>query len=121
MVAVVNGSMGVERAERKRRIAAWRLSERAAARARLPGPEVQLRALFDDVNQHLQHGTCDHTLRFARAWLTANDIPAQPVVAWLQENGGHCDCEVIANAEQAFEAATGVSPRCEPDSGGGPL
>jgi hypothetical protein len=29
----------------------------------------------------------------------------ETVLAWLDANGGHCDCEVLLNAEQCFEAA----------------
>jgi hypothetical protein len=28
-------------------------------------------------------------------------------VAWLHDNGGYCDCEALANAEEAWEAAIG--------------
>lgn len=27
------------------------------------------------------------------------------VVPWLEQNGGHCDCEVIANVEEAVSNA----------------
>jgi hypothetical protein len=48
---------------------------------------------------------CDHTLRLVREWCGQADVECGSVEAWLHDNGGHCDCEALANAEQAFEEA----------------
>ena len=32
-------------------------------------------------------------------------LPTEHVVAWLHENGGSCDCEALANAEEAWQEA----------------
>ncbi len=33
--------------------------------------------------------------------------PKNDLVPWLQELGGYCDCEVLANVEQQFEKILG--------------
>jgi hypothetical protein len=40
---------------------------------------------------------CDHTLKHARQWCEAHDIPFESIKAWLHANGGFCDCEVLFN------------------------
>ena len=34
-----------------------------------------------------------------------NSLPEEAVVSWLEENGGHGDCEALTNAEQVVEEA----------------
>lgn len=83
----------------------WKADQRAAARAKLPLPNEQLQALFEMLDVELPRQGCDHTLRLTRAWLAASELPVEPVVAWLEENGGFCDCQAMANAEQAWRDA----------------
>lgn len=93
----------MDRAEKKRRVEEWAREQRTAARAKLPLPDNQLKALFDHVNELLESEGCDHTRRFTEGWLAANAVTAKLVLTWLADNGGYCDCEVIANAEEAWE------------------
>jgi len=94
-----------DKQNRKAAQAAWKAQQRAAARARFPLPEDQLSAMFDALDVELSRHSCDHTLRLAREWCERSGVEAAPVEAWLQDNGGYCDCEALANAEQAFEEA----------------
>ncbi len=64
-----------------------------------------MQALFDMLDAELPQRGCDHTLRFVRAWLSRQGLNVASVEAWLHENGGHCDCEALANAEQAWREA----------------
>jgi hypothetical protein len=91
--------------ERKRRLRAWRESERATARAALPLPDAELKALFDVLDVSLPSHGCDHTLRLTREWAAARGHEVEPLVTWLNDNGGFCDCEALANAEQAWREA----------------
>ena len=93
----------MDRAEKKRRVKEWARTERVAARMKFPLPDHQLQALFAYVNEHLEGEGCDHSCRFMEGWLSNNGITADPVRTWLEENGGYCDCEVIANAVEAWE------------------
>jgi hypothetical protein len=96
---------GPGKRERKAALKAWKAAERVAARARFPLPPDRLKALFDTLDVELPRLACDHSLRLVRAWCARHHVDPAPVEAWLHENGGHCDCEALFNAEQAFEDA----------------
>lgn len=81
--------------DRKR---AWKQQQQIAARESFPMADSLLESLFESVDEKVQVGGCDHTLRFTDAWLSANEQPAGKVLAWLKEHGGFCDCEVLANS-----------------------
>ena len=100
-MADFNGKRG-----RKESLDRWKAEQRAAAREKLPLTNGQMRALFDMLDAELPRNACDHTLRLTRAWLESKGLQGDPVVAWLRVNGGHCDCEALANAEQAWRDAT---------------
>lgn len=87
---------------RKEALNRWKAEQRAAARAKLPLPDEQIKALFDVLDKELPRQGCDHTLRVTRNWLTAQGLPVEPVVAWLHDHGGFCDCEALANAADAI-------------------
>ncbi|HTD22186.1 MAG TPA: DUF2695 domain-containing protein [Terriglobales bacterium] len=78
-------------------------SEREIERARLPLNNTAMHELFDYVDEKLSATACDHTLTHTHAFLSTAGLPLQKVITWLEEHGGYCDCEVIANAEEAWE------------------
>jgi len=97
-----------ERPDKRRRKEAldqWKAQQRAAARAKLPLPDSQLKAVFDMLGVELARQGCDHSLRLVRHWLEGNGLPVDRVEEWLHANGGHCDCEALANAEQTWRDA----------------
>jgi hypothetical protein len=96
-----------DKRSRKEAIGRWKAEQQAAARAVLPLPEEKMQALFDMLDAELPEQGCDHTLRLTHAWLDAEGLPVEPVIEWLRANGGYCDCEALANAEEAWQAATG--------------
>ncbi len=68
----------------------------------IPMSPADLQALFD----HLTRDgvpECDHTLREAQAFLKKRKLKDEPIVAWLQQHGGYCDCEVTLNVIPDFE------------------
>jgi hypothetical protein len=64
-----------------------------------------MQAMFDMLDEVIPREGCDHSLRLIRIWLGSNGLPVEPVVIWLQSNGGYCDCEALANAEEAWRSA----------------
>jgi hypothetical protein len=67
-----------------------------------------LRELGDYLDQQLARSDdCDDTLRHTIRWLKRNDLSVQACVAWLENEGGYCDCEVILNV---------ITPRFLPGS-----
>jgi len=81
----------------------WKKAEKDAARAMFPLPNDKLEAMFDAVEQALEEAECDHSLRVTIEWLRASGFDIDAVVAWLENNGGFCDCEVILNARGHWE------------------
>jgi hypothetical protein len=94
-----------DKRSRKEALDRWQAGQHASARAKLPLPDDQMKALFDMLDIEFPRQGCDHTLRLTRAWLESNALPVEEVVAWLHENGGNCDCEAFANAEPAWHDA----------------
>jgi hypothetical protein len=81
----------------------WRERQLAAARQRFPLSEQHLDQLFGGVEMALDTASCDHTLRLTRAWLAKHKVQPEPVLEWLEDHGGFCDCEVVMNAAFHFE------------------
>ncbi len=94
-----------EKRNRKEALHRWKSEQRAAARAKLPLPDAHMRAMFDMLDRDFPRQGCDHTLRLTRAWLIQHELPVETVVVWLNDHGGYCDCEALANAEQAWRDA----------------
>jgi hypothetical protein len=90
----------------------WVEQQRANARASLPLDTTGMRALFDWLSKMLPELGCDRTRRLTVAWLQEQGHPVDRVLAWLDKNGGYCDCEVLANAEASFEFAAKPSAGC---------
>lgn len=55
--------------------------------------------LFDYIDTTLESHGCDHTLKYTKKFLENNNLPLKKIIEWLEENGGYCDCEVLANIE----------------------
>ena len=83
----------------------WREGQRAEARAELPLEIDELKTMFDMLDAELPRHGCDHTRRLTRRWLEGRGHDAEPVFAWLDQHGGCCDCEVLANVEQHVDDA----------------
>jgi hypothetical protein len=94
-----------DKPSRKAALAAWKAQQREATRIKWPLPEEQLLALFDMLDVELPQRGCDHTLRLVREWCVRIGVEAGQVERWLHNNGGYCDFEALANAEEAFENA----------------
>ncbi len=92
---------------RKEALDRWKADQRANARAKLPLPDEHLQSMFDLLVDALPQRGCDHSLRLTMEWFELNKLPIEPVLTWLHENGGYCDCEALGNSEQAWHDATG--------------
>lgn len=59
----------------------------------------QLDSLGDFLDEKLYGCTCNHTLDFTKEWIDRN-MPKNKksnILKVIQEKGGFCDCEVLAN------------------------
>ena len=84
----------------------WREQQRKAALAGLPLPVTELRAMFNMLEAELPRKGCDHTRRMTQAWLENRGYDVGPVFAWLDTEGGYCDCEILANVEDRLNETT---------------
>jgi hypothetical protein len=65
----------------------------------LPFNTTLFERLFDYLDEMLGIDGCDDTLRYTRKFLSDNNLPVEKSLDWMNENGGYCDCEVLANIE----------------------
>jgi len=89
-------------ADRKKQLkAAWKQQEKSSLAQSIPLPHAQLRALFAHLEDTLDETPCDHTLRLTRAYLAAHALDEAAALPFFARHGGHCDCEVLNNVENA--------------------
>lgn len=70
----------------------------------LPMERPRFKELFDCLDDQLRKMGCDNTNKLTTGFLEKNTIiNVENVLSWLAENGGYCDCEILANVEQKFE------------------
>src|SRR5262252_488969 len=90
--------------------AQWRNQERKLALAALPLPVSELKAMFDMLDVEFPRQGCDRTRRLTRAWLERRGHDVERVFAWLDTQGGYCDCLILANVEQNVDYAIKAKP-----------
>lgn len=92
----------MDKAEKKRLKQEFRKREKQEFIDSLPISQELFKQLFDCLDDRLQEQGCNHTLDITLEFLENNNIPTNNVVGWLNEHGGYCDCEVLANVEEHF-------------------
>lgn len=93
--------------DRKRELkAVFKAKELETLEASMPLSKEELRGLFDYLDSEEASG-CDHTAKKTLSYLRSRSLDPERIVPWLQELGGYCDCEVLANVEQQFEKILG--------------
>jgi len=63
---------------------------------RLPAGAETVSRMLDFIEDELYEDACDHHLRHAMRFMMDNRLDFPKVTAWLNENGGYCDCKVMA-------------------------
>jgi hypothetical protein len=87
-------------AERKRQLKREaKQQEKAEARAAMVLDEAALENLLDHLDERLMITGCDHSLQLTRAWAAQQGVDADALASSLEQFGGFCDCEVLANVE----------------------
>lgn len=90
--------------EKKRLKEQYQTFERERFDNKLPMSKDNFKKLFDYLDERLGIEDCDDTLKMCLAFFDDNGIEnTQKITEWLKENGGFCDCEVLANVEEQFE------------------
>lgn len=88
-----------EKARRKEVLHSLRDNERKNTRDDFPTPILALKGLFEFLDAQLSESDCDDTLRLTREYVRQNTMDENLMVPWLEEHGGHCDCEALNNVE----------------------
>ncbi|KEH97606.1 DUF2695 domain-containing protein [Clostridium botulinum] len=65
----------------------------------LPFNKALFEELFNYLDEVLENYECDDTLKYTTKFLKDKNIPLEKSLNWMNENGGYCDCEVLANIE----------------------
>lgn len=99
----------MDEATKKRLKQGVREQQRQAALRALPLPIAELEAMFEALDAELSAMDCDHSRRLTQAWLVARGHDPASVFPWLDEHGGYCDCEVLANVPDEVEEAEKAS------------
>ena len=100
----------LDKHRRKELLREAKRKEMASAFAALPVDNSELQALFDMLDVRLPVDGCDHSRRLTIAHIRERSLPESSMLQWLDDNGGFCDCEVLANSEQAWEACKDFQP-----------
>jgi Protein of unknown function (DUF2695) len=70
----------------------------------LPMDKTIFRELFKYLDDKIGDEGCDNTLKLTLSFLRQSKITnIDEVTSWLEDEGGYCDCEVLANIEEHFE------------------
>lgn len=81
-----------------------RLKARQEFENSLPTSRENFKALFDYLDEQLTGNGCDHSLNHSIRFLQSLNLDnIESITGWLKENGGYCDCEVLANLEEKFD------------------
>ena len=67
----------------------------------LPLSREKFQLLLDFLDAELDD--CDDTLKLTKEFLSHEKVSnVDEVIKWLEEHGGYCDCEVLANIDEQF-------------------
>ena len=68
--------------------------------ASLPVSKKEMESMFEFIEDELYETECDDTARFAMQFMLNQNLPFPKILAWLNANGGHCDCKIMENIER---------------------
>ncbi|WBV61821.1 DUF2695 domain-containing protein [Chryseobacterium camelliae] len=93
-----------EKEHRKQIRNEWKQKQQQEFEQNLPMNREVFGKLFDFLDYQLRKSDCDDTNNLAKQFLKKNKITdVENILNWLSENGGYCDCEILANVEEKFE------------------
>lgn len=89
----------MDKSRKKELLKKFKNKERDEFKNSLPFSKETFEELFDYIDEILEAHGCDDTLKYTKEFLQKNNLPLEKSIEWLEENGGYCDCEVLANIE----------------------
>lgn len=82
-------------------------AERTQFIASLPTSQKDLQDLLNHISEIEE--PCDNTLKDSVAFIRKRNMPEDETIAWLNEHGGYCDCEVTFNVLDKWEQMIGTN------------
>ena len=80
----------------------WLENERQKLRDSVPMPIFELKGLLEFLEA--ADFDCDHTDANTVRYLESRKLDVARITAWLRDQGGYCDCEVLANVASECDA-----------------
>lgn len=74
---------------------------------RLPERQQTISRMLDFVEDELYESECNHSLQYAMRFMMDNRLDFPRLTAWLNNNGGYCDCKVLAEIAPIWRAKFG--------------
>ncbi|MHC4462830.1 MAG: DUF2695 domain-containing protein [Planctomycetota bacterium] len=71
---------------------------------KMPISFKDLSELFNYLDEKLSTNECNHTPIMTKIFLESKNLNTEKILSWLEEYGGYCDCEVLANVEDSWES-----------------
>ena len=92
-----------EKARRKQIRNELREKHRLEFEKSLPMGRENFADLFNYLEVELEENGCDDTTKLTERFLEKNRVTnIKTILNWLADNGGYCDCEILANVEEKF-------------------
>ena len=92
----------MDKQRKKNALKQWKHAERADLVSAMPLSLEQLHRLLDYLDANLV--ACDHSTKLTSHFLDVEQLERDKVLSWLGEQGGYCDCEVLANLASLDES-----------------
>ena len=73
----------------------------------LPERQDTISSMLDFIEDELYDSECNHSLQYAMRFMMENRLDFPRLTSWLNENGGYCDCKVMAEIAPAWRAKFG--------------
>jgi hypothetical protein len=73
----------------------------------LPAGQETISSLLDHVEDELYGAECNHSLQYSMRFMMENRLDFPKITSWLNENGGYCDCKVLAEIAPIWRAKFG--------------
>lgn len=75
--------------------------------ATLPAGQATISELLDFIEDELYETECNHSLQYAMRYMMENKLDFGKLTSWLNNNGGYCDCKVMAEIAPAWRGKFG--------------
>ena len=73
----------------------------------LPERQETISELLDFVEDELYEAECNHSLQHSMRFMMDRHLNFPKITAWLNDNGGYCDCKVMEQIAPAWRAKFG--------------